>query len=193
MKSAYAAALLLTVISSAVALVMAYQRGALRRIVQEQCVPEFRNHGNPGPCIRVVMTYAFGEDTGYAISHDRKGGAHFLLIPTRTLSGIESVELLDLAAPDYIAAAWSNRDVLDHWLGRALPRDSVGLAINPRTARSQDQLHIHIECIGTSLQQALQRHADEIRYTWTPFTVAAHRLQARRIMGDDFKLANPVR
>jgi CDP-diacylglycerol pyrophosphatase len=193
MKKAYAAILLLTVVVCVMALVVAYRRDALRRIVQEQCVPGFRLHGNPSPCVRIVVGSSLGADGGYAVLHDRKGGAHFLLIPTRTVSGIESVELLDPATPDYIAAAWHNRDVLDRWLGRALPRDAVGLAINPRTSRSQDQLHIHIECIGALMQQALRRQADAIGSSWAPFIVANYRLQARRVMGDDFELANPIR
>jgi CDP-diacylglycerol pyrophosphatase len=193
MKKASIAALLSIFVAGTVALVVAYQRNALRRIVQDNCVPGFRNHANPAPCIRVVLGSTSGEDNGYAILHDRKGGAHFLLIPTRTLPGIESAALLDPTTPDYVAAAWKNRDVLDRWLGRTLPRDAVGLAINPRTSRSQDQLHVHIECIGAMLQQALRTQADAIGTGWTPITVAGHRLEARRILGDDFKLANPIR
>jgi len=37
---------------------------------------------------------------------DRKGGAHYLLIPTQTMAGIESGELLDPEAPNYFAEAW---------------------------------------------------------------------------------------
>jgi len=193
MKKSFIGALLLVAGAVAVGLVVAHQRDALRRIVQEQCVPGLRKQSNPFPCERVVLASSVSEDDGYAILHDRKGGAHFLLIPTRTLPGIESAALLDPAAPDYVAAAWNNRDLLERWLGRALPRDAVGLAINPRAARSQDQLHIHMECVGALLQQAVRTQADVVGSVWTPFTVADRHFQARRIMGDDFRLADPIR
>jgi CDP-diacylglycerol pyrophosphatase len=168
------------------------RRDALRQIVQEQCLPNSQHHDNPAPCETVFLPVQRATDNGYAILHDRKGGAHFLLIPTRTISGIESPTLLDPATPDYLAAAWNRRDVLDHWLHRQLPRDAVGLAINPRTARGQDQLHIHMECVGQSLYHVLSMNAEAIGDTWTPLTIADRQFQARRILGDDFRYANPV-
>ena len=44
------------------------------------------------------------EDTGYAILHDRKGGAHSLLISdAQRFTGIESPELAAPGAPNYFA------------------------------------------------------------------------------------------
>jgi CDP-diacylglycerol pyrophosphatase len=177
--------------AGALAAMRGHQRDALRRIVQEQCVPGFLQHGNPQPCETVVLSGA-ADDAGYAILHDRKGQGHFLLIPTRTLGGIESAALLAPTAPDYVAAAWRHRDVLEHWFHHPLPRDAVGLAINPRLARGQDQLHIHIECVGLSLHQALTGLADTIGTHWTSLNLLGRRFQARIILGDGFEHANPV-
>ncbi|MBS0578573.1 MAG: CDP-diacylglycerol diphosphatase [Proteobacteria bacterium] len=77
-------------------------RDRLRAIVQGQCVPHWLATRSPAPCARVG-----GEDPApsYAVLHDRKGGAHFLLIPTRTLLGMESPEARDGQAVNYFAAA----------------------------------------------------------------------------------------
>jgi CDP-diacylglycerol pyrophosphatase len=99
---------------------------------------------------------AGGERGGYVVLPDRKGGAHFLLIPTRQLSGIESPELLDAGTTNYFDAAWHARRQVEQLLGKAVPRETIGLAINPRRSRGQDQLHIHIECLGSALQAQLK-------------------------------------
>jgi CDP-diacylglycerol pyrophosphatase len=171
--------------------VQIHRRDALRRIVQQQCLPHFRQHGSPAPCVLVIPAMA-GADTGYAILHDRKGGAHFLLIPTRTITGIESAVLIDPAAPDYVAIAWQQRQVLEQHLHRPLPRDAVGLAINPHTARGQDQLHIHMECVGEPLYHTLQQHRTEIGESWMPLSVGGWTFVARRLMGDGLEGANPI-
>jgi len=191
MKNALIVALTLILLTVVLEALRAHERDALRRIVQEQCLPHFREHASSAPCERVVLPAA-GDDHGFAILHDKKGGAHFLLIPTRTLTGIESAALLEPEAPDYVSAAWANRDVLEHWLGRALPRDAVGLAINPRAARGQDQFHIHLECVGSALAGALSAHAETIGNSWSALVVADRHLQVRRIMGDAFERANPI-
>ena len=59
--------------------------------------------------------YLFGpapERQRYALLADRKGGAHFLLIPIRSISDIESPELEEPGAPNHFAAAWQARDRL---------------------------------------------------------------------------------
>ena len=47
-----------------------------------------------------------------AVLADRKGGAHFLLIPTGTVAGMESPELLEPGTPNYFAAVWAARDLV---------------------------------------------------------------------------------
>jgi CDP-diacylglycerol pyrophosphatase len=191
MKKVVIVVLLVIALIGVFAALRLHQRDALRRIVQDQCLPNFRQHADPAPCEYLVPA-STNPDNGYAILHDRKGGAHFLLIPIRTLTGIESAALLDHTATDYVAAAWRNRDVLERSVHRTLPRDAVGLAINPRTARGQDQLHIHIECVGASLHEALAAHTGDIGSAWSPLTIAGRSFQARRIPGDDFERANPI-
>ena len=159
-------------------------RDALRQIVQEQCSVHWRAQHDPSPCDRV--------SPDYAVLADRKGGAHFLLIPTRTIAGLESPAILDAATPNYFAAAWDARDLLDAAMSRQIPRDAVGLALNPQRARSQDQLHIHIECLGPQAHRALAEAAPHLTDDWSTLYVALFKYHALRIRGETLNEANPI-
>ena len=163
----------------------AADRDALRKIVQEQCLIHWQSEHTPAPCVHV--------DAGSAVLLDRKGGAHFLLIATRTLSGIESPEATEPGAPNYFAQAWAAREQLDGVVGHGVRRDAVGLATNPISARSQDQLHIHIECVRPELQQALREAAPRITGHWSPLTLAGVTYQTMRLKGNDLEANNPIR
>jgi CDP-diacylglycerol pyrophosphatase len=158
-------------------------RDALRRIVQEQCVVHWAQTRDPAPCERV--------SSGYAVLADRKGGAHYLLIPTQTMAGIESAELLDPDLPNYFAEAWHARDLIAAFVGHAVPRSAVGLAINTARSRSQDQFHIHIECLRQDVVESLRASAERVTDTWSPVMVAGSTYQAQRIMGDELDGSNP--
>jgi CDP-diacylglycerol pyrophosphatase len=170
-------------------------RDRLRSIVQQQCVPLWLREHRADPCmsVDVGVADAAGLAQGYAILHDRKGGAHFLLIATRSITGIESPELEEPGAPDYFALSWQARAVLASYLGHAVPRSAVGMALNSIRARSQDQLHIHIECLGRGIFSALQQNAARIHEQWSQVTLAGWTYQALRISGDDLDAHNPLR
>jgi CDP-diacylglycerol pyrophosphatase len=169
-------------------------RDALRQIVQEQCVVHWMQRHDATPCERVYLSDAQRADSGYAVLADRKGGAHFLLIPTRTITGIESPQLVEPGAPNYFSPAWQARDRLSAALGREVPRNAVGLAVNSEHARSEDQLHIHIECLRPDVFEVLEREAGRIASTWTPVRVAGASYVALKIMGEELGGAdNPFR
>jgi len=153
-------------------------RDALRHIVQDQCLPHWRAQHDPAPCARI-------DTPEFAVLADRKGGAHFLLIATRTLSGIEDPQLLRDDAPNYFAAAWQARDRLATIVGHPLRRDAVGLAINSSLARGQDQLHIHIECQQPRLHRLLQAEAADIGEHWAPLRGAEFPFLAMRLRGEE--------
>jgi CDP-diacylglycerol pyrophosphatase len=144
-------------------------RDALREIVQDQCLPHWRGQHSAAPCMEVHLDAAAG--SGYAVLADRKGGAHFLLIPTRTISGIESPALEAPGAPSYFLAAWRAHERLDGIIGRPVPPRFVGLAVNPLHARGQDQLHIHIECLRPDVYETLARQGARISASWSPVTL----------------------
>jgi CDP-diacylglycerol pyrophosphatase len=166
-------------------------RDRLRFIVQQQCLPDWLANHNPAPCRSVEVLGSGPSAAGYAVLPDRKGGAHFLLIPTTSIRGIESPELRAPGALNYFEAAWSARHALTAALGHAVPPQAVGMAVNQRRARSQDQLHIHISCLRRTVYDALRGAASDIGPDWSPLVIDGHRYQAMRVMGTELAGANP--
>lgn len=146
---------------------------------------------DPAPCLQVVMANPAHAQAGYALLADRKGGAHFLLIPTTRIPGIESRVLTGPRAANYFAFAWQARNHLAEVMGHEIPRDDIGLAVNPPGARSQDQLHIHIECLQTPVVQAIAGSAGRLGESWTPLMIGGARFEARRLSGAELGSRNP--
>jgi len=171
-------------------------RDELQRIVQRQCLPNWLRRHDPAPCLAVRPAGphpAAAMAADYALLADRKGGAHFLLIPLRTLRGIGSPALLRADAPNYFAAAWDARSRLGRGTLRPVPADEVGLAVNSRYSRGQDQLHIHIECQSAALHAALGAARSRLTANWMPLALLGHTYQVRRVMGRSLQHANPLR
>lgn len=168
-------------------------RNALWTIAHDKCVPDEEENHNPAPCARVDLDG--GLQRGYVILKDRRGATQFLLIPTRRISGIESPDLLSPNAPNYWAAAWENRRFVSSRAKRDLAWDMIGLAINSSSARSQDQLHIHIDCLRLDVRGLLSQHIAEIGTTWTklPFTLAGRGYFARRLAATDLVVQDPFK
>jgi CDP-diacylglycerol pyrophosphatase len=164
---------------------------ALWDIVDGSCVPDQRQHGDPAPCAQVDLTA--GEQNGHAVLKDLVGPLQFLLIPTGRITGIESPAILAPEAPNYFAAAWRARSFVEERAGRTLPRDWVSLAINSEQARTQTQLHIHVDCLRSDVHEALVQHSSEVGSEWTPFPVplAGQRYSAVAVDGEDLDAVNP--
>jgi CDP-diacylglycerol pyrophosphatase len=167
-------------------------RDALRQIVQQQCVVDWIEHQNAAPCDRVFLADEKNVDSGYAILADKKGAAHYLLIPTRTMQGVDADELLDPDLPNYFAQAWKARDVITKFVGHAVPRTAVGLAINNAHSRTQDQFHIHIDCLRQDVAAVLQGAAENVTAKWGPIKVAGSTYQAMRIEGLSLDGVSPL-
>jgi CDP-diacylglycerol pyrophosphatase len=167
------------------------ERDQLRTIVQQRCVPHWVETHNPAPCVSVQLSGDGPDAQGFAVLADRKGGAHYLLIPTRSISGIESPEARASLAPNYFDAAWEARGVLNAAAGRELHWSEVGLAVNSVHARSQDQLHLHIECLGQAIYDVIRANADRIGYSWSAIRVNGWDYQATRVMGIALGAQNP--
>ena len=158
---------------------------ALWQIVDGQCVPDQQRRGDPAPCALV--------DPGYAVLKDLVGATQFLLIPTARISGIESPALLDPGSQNYFAAAWRARSFVEQRAGRPLPRDWVSLALNSEPGRTQDQFHIHIDCVRADVRDTLLRHGGEIGSQWAPFPepLAGAPYRAVAVDGDELA-ADPI-
>ena len=166
-------------------------RDRLRFIVQQQCLTDWLAHHDPAPCRSVKLMGDSPGAPGFAVLPDRKGGAHFLLIPTQVIRGIESPELRAPGELNYFDAAWGARDALGGVLGHPVPEDAVGMAVNQRRARSQDQLHIHISCLQPAVYDALRTQAAQIGPGWGPIQVDGRQYQAMRVMGTELAATNP--
>jgi CDP-diacylglycerol pyrophosphatase len=160
---------------------------ALWHIVHDRCVPQQEHSGNPAPCVRVDLK------NGYALLKDKVGVAQYLLLPTAAISGIESPALLLKNVPEYWRYAWEARDLISQRLRRKLRRDEIALAVNSAYGRSQNQLHIHIDCISPKTRSALLLHSSTIGTDWAALSVKlnGHNYRARRIYSTDLRNVNP--
>jgi CDP-diacylglycerol pyrophosphatase len=128
------------------------QSSALWTLVDAHC-----NQGwMPMPLLQCIP------DRGEVLMKDRCGPTRYLLIPTVRRTGVESAELLRDDEPNYFADAWAERGHVVEAAGRASAgTDELGLAINSRWGRSQDQLHIHIDFVQGPVREAIRQWAAE--------------------------------
>ena len=165
---------------------------ALWRIVHDECVPHVEAGLGPKPCERVDL--AGGVAEGVAILKDLVGLSQMLAIPTRRITGIEDPQMLEPDAPPVFADAWGAKDLVEARLGRALPREAIGLAINSKWARSQEQLHVHVDCVAIPVMKALADYASALDREWRAMTVPLQgRVYfARRVDSADLRDVAPL-
>jgi CDP-diacylglycerol pyrophosphatase len=166
-------------------------RSALRQTVQGQCVRNWLDHHNPAPCERVVLVEQKSGSPGYAVIADEGGGAHYLLVPTQTMTDLNSGELLDPDTPNYFAQAWHSRDALNKFVGHEIPRNAIGLAMGIARFSPQDQFHIHMECLRPEIAKALRVSAADMQATWSPLVLEGSTYQAMQVMSEDLSATNP--
>ncbi|HET6183477.1 MAG TPA: CDP-diacylglycerol diphosphatase [Acetobacteraceae bacterium] len=138
---------------------------ALWRIISEQCVPHQADYAWPSPCLAVR------QDEGYVVLKDRVGATQLLVMPTARITGIEDPAILSPQAPNYFQFAWQTINIVRALADSALPDDALSLAVNSIFGRTQNQLHIHVDCLQPEVRQALLAHAAEVSPAWAPFPV----------------------
>jgi CDP-diacylglycerol pyrophosphatase len=166
----------------------------LWNIVHGQCVPHAMGGEGPGQCVAVDM--AGGERQGVAILKDLVGEAQMLAIPTRRISGIEDPQMLAADAPNVFAAAWKAKQQVEGRLhGHVLPREAVVIAINSEWRRSQNQLHLHVDCIAKNVEDGLKQTVPPLDETWRRmgFALNGRTYLARRLDSTDFSDAEPLK
>jgi CDP-diacylglycerol pyrophosphatase len=166
-------------------------RDALRDLVQNHCLLNWRAHRDPAPCERVVVSGAQSDSPGYAVVKDRESGAHYLLVPLKSMTGTDSAELLDPDLPNFFAEAWSARDLLSDYVGHPVARTAVGLVLNTARERDQNQFHLHIECLRPDVAEALRAGAANISAKWSPIAVVGAAYQAMRVADTTLEAVNP--
>jgi CDP-diacylglycerol pyrophosphatase len=137
----------------------------LWRVVRDFCVTDMKLTGHPAPCLEV------NRQAGWAVLKVPGERTQVLLVPTTRVPGIESPKLLAPDGPNYWQAAWDARRWVERRAGMSIPREKIGLAINSIYGRSQDQLHIHVDCARGDVIAKLKAHEDEIGPVWAPLPV----------------------
>ncbi|MEJ0004743.1 MAG: CDP-diacylglycerol diphosphatase [Pararobbsia sp.] len=162
---------------------------ALWQIVSEQCVPQALEGSAHNTCAFVDPV------EGYALLKDRDGIGQYLLIPTERISGIESPELAQPSLPNYWREAWAGRSYLEKTIRTTLPREDIGLAINSASGRSQNQLHIHIDCMKPAIAAALAAQRGSIGEQWQPLAtpLEGHPYRARLITDATLASTDPFK
>lgn len=162
---------------------------ALWRVVHDLCVPARRALGLSAPCAEVDL------HSGYAVLADPQTQTQVLLVPTRRLEGIESPSLLEPGGTNYWDLAWRARRRFEARAGRPVPRDDIALAVNSQVARSQDQLHIHIDCVAPEVKSQLKARESEIGSDWStiPLRARGQSYRVLRLSGADLGSRDPFK
>ena len=162
---------------------------ALWHVVHDLCVTDVKVSGVPAPCSKVDLA------GGYAVLKDIRGDTQLLLIPTDRVTGVEDPKLLAPNSPNYWQAAWDARPIFQKRAGRPVPREALGLAINSLYGRTQNQLHIHIDCVRPSVQRVLAANEAKIGVHWSDLDVplTGHHYRVRRLEGADFGARDPFK
>jgi CDP-diacylglycerol pyrophosphatase len=120
----------------------------------------------------------------YRVLKSIAGCNDYLFIPFQRLIGLEDPELQKPQAPNYWAIAWSRAK--DY-----VPCHDIGLAINSRCGRTEDQLHIHMSCVPADLRGFLDQDSSRITQMWSEPKDILHYGSYRLIRID--RNANPFR
>lgn len=166
---------------------------ALWNIVDGKCVPHQEAAHDPSPCALVDLEH--GVDKGFAVLKDINGVAQFLLIPTARVGGIEDPAILAPTETNYWDAAWRAGHFVDERLHAVLPRDELSLAINSVYGRTQNQFHIHIDCVSPEVHEILAANLDKVGDAWAvfPIPLAGHTYRAIRINQETLDGVDPFR
>ena len=167
-------------------------RAALRQVVGA-CAMSKTALGLSFPCADVQLGKP-GAD-GYAIIRSPGFASEFLLASLAPMDGIESAGLQSDAATGFWKAAWDARLEVAAVLDRPLARTNVALAVNAEGTRTQDQFHIHIDCIRQGVARLLSANAALITDQWSKFPsrLLGQPYWARSIAGTDLSGVNVVK
>jgi CDP-diacylglycerol pyrophosphatase len=157
----------------------ASDRGDLWRVVHDICAPMQEFVGLPAPCLKV------DSERGFAVLRAPYDTTRIILVPTRKIDGVESPLLLRADAPQFWSYAWDNREKVSAAASRPLSWADIGMAVNSSGARTQDQLHIHVDCVDARLKRALRAHPPRSD-GWSPLELSwADRYRAKRVAAKD--------
>jgi CDP-diacylglycerol pyrophosphatase len=177
---------LVLLLSGGLAVAQSAKRAMLWHVVQV-CTANKQITGAAFPCMDADLSK--GRDAGFVVLHAPLDPAHNLVaVPTIPIAGVESPYLREPGAPNYFADAWQARRFVEASVPHALQREDIGLALNSRPGRAQDQLHIHVDCLDHQVRDTLRVHAASFKTdAWTklPFDLAGERYWGLRLNSQD--------
>jgi CDP-diacylglycerol pyrophosphatase len=155
------------------------------------CVLAKRIANRTFPCLSVDLGDT--ERPGSAVLRAPGEPTHIVVMPTDTVAGLEAPILRGPSGIAYWRAALAARPFVSDVLKGRLTPEAVGLAVNSARGRSQDQLHIHLDCLKPSVLAALKAHGRQIRTAWSRFPVplAGDRYFALRVPEAEAARFNP--
>ena len=178
--------------AGAPAIATAGERGLLWRVVQA-CIAAHSLSGSPFPCLDVETSE--GLQRGFAVVRAPFETSHIIVTPTVRTVGIEAASLRTPGAPNLFAEAWSARRFVAEALPRQPTREDLAMAVNSRLGRSQDQLHIHVDCLRPDVRASLDRQVGKLRQgSWSELALSprAPRYAATLLDEPAFARANIV-
>lgn len=149
-------------------------------IVAQSCPLMQKISGSPWPCAAVELRKNGLRTVLIKVPIRR---SHFLIVPTAQIRGLESVLLLGHGSQELWAKALKSRKWVTQSVGRIVEDRDVAIAINSQQARTQDQLHLHVDCANASALRRLRSDDDLIDDRWRvlPYTMKGWKTWARRV------------
>lgn len=134
-------------------------RDSLWQNVRKQCLD---TTAKPGADCAIV-----DRERGLVLYKDAIGTSHYLVIPDHKVTGVDDHAVWQDGQPNEWAFGWDARGIVGTSLRRDMPDDMLGLAINSKASRSQDQLHIHLDCISEAARAFVRGDSGTIGTTWS--------------------------
>ncbi len=153
-------------------------------IVHDGCMKEQLLHARPTPCVAVNLK------EGWAVFKDDTHKTQVLLVPTKRVTGIEDPQIVAEDAPNYWKAAWDARIYVEQRARRKLQHDELALAINSKDARTQNQLHIHVDCIRSDVHDELDIAQPHINNSWSDITLNGQAYRVKTLSPEALRANN---
>ncbi|WP_011300295.1 CDP-diacylglycerol diphosphatase [Cupriavidus necator] len=155
-------------------------RDSLWKNVQERCLTS--DQPRHADCAVV------DRERGLVLYKDAIGSSHYLVIPDHKVTGVDDPALWEGGPHNQWAFGWEVRDIVGKSIGKRVPDNLVGLAVNSRASRSQDQLHIHLDCISEAARAFVADNAGKASDGWTELRFQGKPVRALLIPSPDTAL-----
>lgn len=160
-------------------------------VALQTCVIAKKAAGRTFPCLAVDL--GTDRQPGSAVLRAPGQRTHTVVMPTRPVVGLEAPDLQHADGTAYWRAARAARHYVTDALKDAVPVGAVGMAVNSVGGRSQDQLHIHLDCVRPGVRAVLRSHAGAVGDGWSllPVDLENDRYYAMRVPAAQADDLNP--